>query len=192
MFTGIIKEVGRVLKITRRGSIISLKISSEDIIKDLKIGDSVSINGACLTVVAKNSSSFEVDVTGETLKKTNIKKLRTGDPVNLESALRLGEPIGGHFISGHIDDTGRTSSVRRIGKDREVWISLPGDLMKFVIPGGSIAINGVSLTVAEVRGNRVKIILIPHTLEMTNLKELKPGDEVNVETDIMIKGLKYN
>lgn len=189
MFTGIISEVGKVVKTSRNKDIIKLGVTCDKIYNGLKIGDSVALNGACLSVTGLDGF-VSFDVVANTLDKTNLLSLKTGDIVNLENSLKVGDTLGGHFVSGHIDGTRR---VKFNGNSDNGWaidIDMIKDDRDFVIPRGSIAVDGVSLTVGEVYGGFLRIFLIPLTLENTILKSRKAGDRVNIEFDIIAKYAK--
>lgn len=179
MFTGIIKDLGNLK--SRIGH--TLTISAPHTVKELKTGDSVSVNGGCLTVVSKDSNSFSVDLLTETIKKTNLGRLRTGDPVNIELALKVGDRLGGHIVTGHVDCTGKIIRKYRKGNDTVIEIELPVNVARNLIPKGSIAVNGVSLTVVNIVRNRFGIHLIPYTLKHTNLGLCRIGSLVNIEFD---------
>ena len=187
MFTGIVKEIGKVHRISGLGSIHKLFIEAKDIVGGLKIGDSVSVNGACLTLTGKDKNVLEFDVMGETFGRTNISKLRIGEFVNLESALRAGEALGGHFVTGHIDCVGRIREIRRAGDDYSIEVSFPAEYKKLVVEKGSIALDGISLTIGIVGKGSVTVHVIPHTLKVTTLGSRRSGDEVNIEFDIIVK-----
>jgi riboflavin synthase len=183
MFTGIIKEIGKVEKLA--GGKLSLR--APGIAPGLKPGDSVSVSGVCLTLVTAEGPRLCLDVLDQTLKVTNLGGLRPGDPVNLEPALRAGEEMGGHFVSGHVDGVARLVSLASEGKDRVLTVDLPPSLRKGVVARGSIALEGVSLTVAGIREEGVSVHLIPFTLAHTNLGMKKTGALLNVETDMLGK-----
>jgi riboflavin synthase len=187
MFTGIVKEIGKVHRISGLGSIHKLFIEAKDIVGGLKIGDSVSVNGACLTLTGKDKNVLEFDVMGETFGRTNISKLRIGEFVNLEDALRAGEALGGHFVTGHIDCVGRIREIRRAGDDYSIEVSFPAEYKKLVVEKGSIALDGISLTIGIVGKGSVMVHVIPHTLKVTTLGSRRSGDEVNIEFDIIGK-----
>ena len=201
MFSGIVKEIGIVTGKTKIQEGFRFKVKSNVISKGLKVSDSVSINGVCHTIVKKKVREFEFVSMHETLKKTNLGELNLKDGVNLEGSLRLGDEIGGHFVFGHIDDTGVVTSVKQIKADKsspkesdnwEYWIKLNKKHKSFVIYVGSIAVDGVSLTVADikpVKGNyfEIKVAIIPYTYNNTIFKRYKVGDRVNVEFDFIGK-----
>ena len=187
MFSGIIEEKAEVEKITKTldGSRLTLrsKISS----KDSKIGDSISVNGTCLTVVEKKGNSLTFDVMDETIERTNLRRVSSKDVVNLERSLKFGDKVSGHFVTGHIDCVGKVDRVARHGSDHEIEIEFPKEKTPYVVEKGSVALDGVSLTIAKLNGNYMKICLIPFTMEFTNLGSKKVGDLVNIEFDILGK-----
>ena len=172
MFTGIVRERGRVASVQDGPAGTSLEIDAPATASELGIGDSVSISGACLTATAISNGTFSVTAISETLSRTTLGRLGTGDEVNLETATRAGDPLGGHFVQGHVDAVGRIVSV----EDGRVWVDK-----------GSITVDGVSLTIAALRNDAFEVALIPHTLEVTTLGALEPGDEVNLEVDVLAK-----
>lgn len=187
MFTGIIEKVG-IVRNMKKGSVSSrITVEVDDILKDTKIGDSISTNGVCLTVSDLCSRSFTADVMAETLRKSNLEDLNPGDMVNLERALEVGGRLGGHVVTGHIDGIGKIVNVTR--EDISVWITIiPEDnLIQYIVKKGSIAIDGISLTVASVEEKTFKVSIIPHTAKETTLLNKKIGDEVNLECDILGK-----
>ena len=187
MFTGLIETMGKVRSVRRSGSLARIEIESS--IKGLEVGESIAVNGVCQTVVSFRGAVFGCDVMQETLRSTTLGRLRRGSVVNLERAVKAQDRLGGHIVTGHVDCVGRVLSVVR--RPYSVEIEIPGDLIEFVVPKGSVAVNGVSLTVGpDVEDNRFSVNLIPHTISNTNLSLLKPGDEVNVEVDIIAKYVK--
>ncbi|RMG66624.1 MAG: riboflavin synthase [Calditrichaeota bacterium] len=164
-----------------------LTIAAERVLEDLKVGDSIAVNGVCLTVVKQRGDGFEAEAVGETLEKTNLGDLQEGDPVNLERPLRVGDRLGGHFVQGHVNGTAVFRTWTRRGENFLLEVELPEALSRYVILEGSIALDGISLTVARLNGNRVGINIIPHTASATNLKYRQPGDRVNVEVDLIAK-----
>jgi len=154
---------------------------------ECKIGDSVAINGCCLTVVAVDGATWSFEAGAETLSKTNLGGLKPGDAVNLERPLGVGGELGGHFVQGHVDGVGRVNAILYDGDWVEMWFRIPAELSRFIVPKGSIAIDGVSLTVVDVEADRFSVALIPHTLQVTTLGNRQPGDAVNIETDILAK-----
>ena len=187
MFTGIIEELGTLIAGVEEGSGLRLQFSADKVLSDLKIDDSIAVNGVCQTVIARNSSSFEVISVSETLKKTTLRSLKSGEKVNLERAATLSTRLGGHLVQGHIDGTGMVLEMLNVGGSWECHIELPEEFMKLVSPQGSIAINGVSLTIADIESNRIKIAIIPHTYVMTNFQSLRAGERVNIEIDCIAK-----
>ena len=191
MFTGIITEIGEVKSIVRKGPSARLEIACKKVGKDINLGDSVAVNGVCLSVVDASDSLF-FDVVGNTLSKTVFKRLKAGDAVNLESALKLGDTLSGHMVSGHVDGERVVKNNRKISGDQVLDIGiLPGD-EKYLLARGSVAVDGVSLTVGELSRGFFRIYLIPHTLDNSTLKSKRPGDYVNVEFDMMAKYAERN
>ena len=186
MFTGIVASVGRVTESTPSQAGARLRIDAGRLsLEDVVIGDSIAVNGTCLTVVALDGRHFEVDVSHETMRCTA--GFVTGARVNLEKALRLADRLGGHFVTGHIDGTGRVCRAQPVGENRLVQIEVPEELSKYIARKGSVTVNGVSLTVNEVLGRAFSVNLIPHTLAMTNLAELQPDAVVNIEIDLLAR-----
>ncbi len=194
MFTGIVEETGRVIRIAPSEKSIGLEIESKVCSRAIKRGDSLAVNGCCLTVALARGGPrrklLKFDLLRETWARTNFKALRIGRPVNLERPLRADARLGGHFVTGHVDGTGKIAVWEKRGADWFLEISPPRALLEFLIEKGSIAIDGISLTVAAVTRNRFQVWIIPHTLEVTNLAERKVGDEVNLEADILGKYVK--
>lgn len=187
MFTGIIEELGTLIASNNVGSGLRLQFSADKVLSDLKTDDSISINGVCQTVIAKEASFFEVISVPETLKKTSLSSLKIGEKVNLERAATLSTRLGGHLVQGHIDGVALTKGIQDIGGSWTYEFELPVQFMRYVVPQGSIAINGVSLTIAQIDGNGITIAVIPHTYEMTNFQYLCVGDFVNIELDQIAK-----
>lgn len=187
MFTGLVEEIGVVESVIKSAKSARIKIKAKKVLKGVSLGDSISTNGVCLTVTEFDSNSFAVDVMAETMRKSNLKKLMQGDKVNLERALRVGDRLGGHLVSGHIDGVGSIESFEE--EDNAVWISIsaPQEILKYIVYKGSIAIDGVSLTVAYVDDSMFKVSIIPHTREVTTLLKKNIGDEVNIECDMIGK-----
>ncbi len=186
MFTGLIEELGAVKSLTR-GTVNRLTIGSERVIRDVSVGDSVSVNGVCLTVTSVGAGEMTFDAVPETLSRSTLGGLKPGDRVNLEASLRAGKMIGGHFVQGHVDGQGTVESVRRLAESAEIRFSAPRELLRYVVEKGSIAVEGISLTVASVDESGFTVAVIPHTLEVTTLGLRRPGDHVNLETDIIGK-----
>lgn len=189
MFTGIARAIGKIKNKKQTRSSVIFEIEKKSLV--LKIGDSVSVNGACLTVIKKNNTSFWIDVMPETLKKTNLGQLNAGSSVNLEPALKLKDSLSGHFVTGHVDNVSKVIKKEKTRRGEILTIKFPKKLKPFIAKKGSIAINGVSLTVASVSSNLCTIALIPFTARNTNLGALKKGDYVNIEIDIIARYL-YN
>lgn len=187
MFTGIIEEKGKVLRLEIGGEISRIHIQAKQVLEDTKIGDSIAVNGVCLTVVKRNDSGFTADVMPETLERSSLGVLKPGSSVNLERAMPANGRFGGHIVSGHIDGMGIISEVKRQGN--AVWyrIAAPEQLMRYIVEKGSIAIDGISLTVAKVTERYFSVSIIPHTLGETILGEKKAGDIVNLENDVIGK-----
>lgn len=193
MFTGIIQEVGRVLSLERRGNSARITIGSKLVRSGLSIGDSVAINGVCLTCEALARDRFIAYLLSQTMAVTNLGSLKEGAKVNLEPAVVAGQPLGGHIVYGHIDDVLTVLDLKLRTDKGEAILScnLPREYKAFVLKAGSIALNGVSLTVSEVYEDRFTVSLIPYTLSHTNLGSLKKGDKVNVEFDQLLKSAYY-
>ncbi len=187
MFTGLVEEVGTVVGARRTAAGLELAVAAERVTEELKAGDSVAVDGVCLTVVQQRARGFTVEVVAETLRRTTLGGYRPGRRVNLERALRSDARLGGHLVQGHVDDVGEVKSVTGGGQGRVMELTLPERLRPFVVPKGSIAVDGVSLTVARLRGSSLEVWLVPFTLAHTTLGEKKPGDVVNLEVDIVGK-----
>lgn len=186
MFTGIIEAVGRIKQVEQRDRGVRLTVESDRLdFSDVAIGDSIAANGVCLTVIALAGQGYTVDVSQETLNCT-VGLDGTGE-LNLEKAMRLSDRLGGHLVSGHVDGVGEVVTFEPVGESHLLSIRAPGDLARYIAPKGSITVNGVSLTVNEVRGDTFDINLIPHTIEVTTLKHLKPGSRVNLEVDMLAR-----
>jgi riboflavin synthase len=187
MFTGIIEEIGTVSRVTAVGGGIHISVRAPASARELKVDDSVAINGVCQTVIQKRGTVFTVEAVEETLSKTTLRELGVSSPVNLELAARLSDRLGGHLVQGHVDCVGK---VKGIEKKRSSWlitVDFPKEFSVYVIPVGSIAIDGVSLTVAATEGNRLTVSIIPHTLEKTTLASARAGKHVNLEFDLVGK-----
>lgn len=187
MFTGLVEEIGTIVSIKKGTDSSRLTIAADMILKDIKVGDSIATNGICLTVTDFNNSSFTVDVMTESLRVSSLRTLAYNDPVNLERAMRLGDRLGGHMVSGHIDGTGTIESFKKEDNATVISISASVDLLKYIIYKGSIAIDGVSLTVFYVDDSLFKVSIIPHTSITTILLEKAIGDTVNLECDMIGK-----
>ena len=187
MFTGLVEEIGLIKKIKKSSKSAQITIGAKVVLEDTKIGDSISTNGVCLTVVSYDSSSFTVDVMPETMRRSNLRNLEIGSKVNLERALKLGDRLGGHIVSGHIDGVGIIKSFKE--EDNATWITIEGasEILKYVIEKGSIAIDGTSLTVASVGDKTFSVSIIPLTRDETTLLKKDIGEEVNLECDMVGK-----
>ncbi len=187
MFTGLIEEIGIVQSVRFNGETAAISIAANTITNDLKTGDSVNTNGACLTVVSFSGSGFTVDAVAETMQRTNLSELKSGDKVNLERALQLSDRLGGHMVSGHIDGTGTIALINTVGNAHILSIETAPHILKYIIEKGSIAIDGISLTVMSVNKNSFKVAVIPHTFHETTLVSKKAGDTINLECDMVGK-----
>jgi riboflavin synthase len=185
MFTGIIEEVGAIKSLREGPEQASLLISAAQISGSLALGDSVDVNGACLTVVQHSRENFLCELSLETLRLTTLSRIRLGSPVNLERALTLNSRLGGHLVQGHVDGLGEMVSALPTGNGFEMLFTYPPELERYLVRKGSIAVDGISLTIASLQKNTFTAAVIPHTVERTNLKYLKIGDAVNLETDII-------
>ena len=183
MFTGIIEELGKILNITSN----KILVECVTVIQNTNIGDSIAVNGVCLTVTDITSKTFTADISQETLKITTLKNLKTGDFVNLERAMTANGRFGGHIVSGHIDGIGKIVNIQNKKNFYDLTIELNYQEAKYSVKKGSITINGISLTIADINENIINIAIIPHTYENTNLKTLKNGDLINIEVDIIGK-----
>ncbi len=189
MFTGIIEEVGQVASIHQRNGSRRVTLSSSRLVKELKKGDSISVSGVCLTAVEITSSSFAADLAAETWQRTSFSRIKKGALVNLELPMQANGRFGGHIVQGHVDAIGKLLALDPIPGAHDYWlrIEIPADLTRYVIFKGSLTIEGISLTVAKIEGVQVTAAIIPHTVEATNLKSLKPGDPLNLEVDMIAK-----
>src|SRR5207302_3578300 len=189
MFTGIVEEVGRIAQIEQKGENRRISVEARRTPKELKAGDSVAVSGVCLTALGIRPNSFSADLAPETWIRTSFSRIKEGALVNLELPMRVDGRLGGHLVQGHVDGTGKFLSLDRIPDANDYWlrIEIPPELARYVIFKGSLAIEGISLTVAKIEEARVTLAIIPHTLEMTNLKSLKRGDPVNLEVDMIAK-----
>ena len=191
MFTGIIVATGRISSLAEKGGDLELGVDAAALdLHRIAIGDSVSVQGACLTVTRKQGAGFYADVSRETMAKTTLGALRSGSRVNLEPSLRAGDPLGGHWVSGHVDAVGKLRALVQDARSWRLEFELPASLMRFVAPKGSICVDGVSLTVNKVDGHRFDVNVIPHTLKVTTLGELKIDDGVNIEIDVIARYLE--
>ena len=188
MFTGLVEGLGRVTAVTPDSPGVRLALSPPAEMRGgARIGDSIAINGCCLTIVAIDESGWEFQAGPETLSRTNLGRVRPGSPLNLERARPANGRLGGHFVQGHIDGTGQVEQVLTGGDWVTMWFAVPTELTAQMVSKGSIAVDGVSLTLVDVERERFSLALIPHTLEVTTLGQLKPGDVVNIEIDILAK-----
>jgi len=187
MFTGLVREVGEVAWLRRTDQTVQLLIKAPRTAARARVGDSVAVNGCCLTVTAHREGQVMFVLLSESLERTNFGRLKPGSPVNLERALRVDGRLGGHFVQGHVDCTAEVVDIEEKGPDLRLDIAMPPAFARYVVFKGSVAINGVSLTVSAVKENLFSVWIIPHTLEHTNLGELERGDLVNLEFDILAK-----
>jgi len=189
MFTGIIEEVGQVKHIENASGRCRLTVACSRLVQELKKGDSIAVSGVCLTAVEITSSSFAADLAEETWKRTSFSRIQEHAQINLELPMRANGRFGGHIVQGHVDGTGKFLALEKIkgGDDYRLRIEIPHDLARYVISKGSLCIEGISLTVAQVEGTQVTVAIIPHTAEITNLKSLRPNDPVNLEVDMIAK-----
>jgi riboflavin synthase len=187
MFTGIIEEIGIIKFVQKGGRSSKVTISAMDILNDIKVGDSINTDGVCLTVTSFTKDHFTADIMPESMERSSFRKLNPGNPVNLERAIRLNDRLGGHLVSGHIDDTGTILQIRK--DDNAVWLTISADkqVLRYIVEKGSVAIDGVSLTVAHVDDTTFSVSIIPHTQTVTSLRSKKTGDTVNIECDIIAK-----
>ena len=187
MFTGLIEEIGHIASTHRHGKVTDITISAEKVLGDVKVGDSLAVNGVCLTIAGIGATSITVQAVEETLKRTSIERLKRGSSVNLERALKLGDRLGGHLVQGHIDGKGKILS--RAGEKDTILLSIAPEptLEPYIVEKGSIAVDGVSLTVTYAKKGEFGVSLIPHTLGETTLENLQVGNYVNIETDIIAK-----
>ena len=187
MFTGLIEEVGHILSVSRHGRMIDFTIEARSILDDVKTGDSIAVSGACLTVTAFGDSSFTVQAVEETLRRTTLENKKKGSPVNLECSLCLGDRLGGHLVQGHIDGTGRIVSKKGNPDNVLFGIAPEPGLDRYIAEKGSVAVDGISLTVTYAKKGEFGVSVIPHTLRVTTLDKARVGDTVNIETDIIAK-----
>ena len=187
MFTGIVRERGRVASVDGDGNGIRIRLEAPLTARDVAIGDSVSLNGCCLTVVETADGTLVFDAVPETLARSSLEGLEAGSELNVESALRAGDPLGGHYVQGHVDGVGTVRSVEPEGKGRRIWFDAPPAVLRYCVEKGSVAVDGVSLTVAGLDENGFAVALIPHTLSATTLGTLEPGARVNLEADVLAK-----
>ncbi len=191
MFTGIIKAKGTITSMQRRSGDVRMTVSSGDMPwADYEIGESIAVNGVCLTAVALHEDGFDTDVSNETLSVTALASIGEGSSVNLEPAMAVGERLGGHIVSGHVDCVGKVLSVDEDARSMRLKLELPRDYARYVAKKGSVCIDGVSLTINEVSGNSFEVNIIPHTAEVTTIGEYAPGSVVNIEVDLLARYLE--
>lgn len=188
MFTGIVSCVGRVVRIKPRAEILTFTIEGDrKLVDKLRLGESVAVNGVCLTVMRKEKKFLEVQVVPETLRSTSLGRLRERSRVNLEPSLKAGDPLGGHFLLGHVDGVGKIAAVRRRAESLTLQVKAPKAIIRYLVPKGAIALDGISLTVQEIHHPFFEVAVIPYTLEHTRLKWTRKGDAVNLEVDLLAK-----
>jgi riboflavin synthase len=187
MFTGIVEEVGTIRRLTNITNGARLTVAAHTVTQDAKLGDSIAVNGVCLTVVEKSADTFAADLSAETLKRTSLRQAVVGTRVNLERALLPTTRLGGHIMQGHVDGTGQFIHAQAIGEGWTVRIGFPAELARYLVEKGSIAVDGISLTIAALGESWFEIAVIPHTWQMTNLSSLTSGAAVNLEVDIIAK-----
>ncbi len=187
MFTGIIKEIGKVSRIDKKGGMVSITVNSNEVVKGLNIGDSVAVSGVCLTALKTAGSAITFDVMEETVRRSTLAHIKEGDTVNLEGSMRADGVFGGHFVQGHIDCVGIVRHIDKSGDNFSIDIGVPDGFSGLYVDKGSVAIDGISLTIGECKDDGFNVYLIPHTLETTTLEALKPRDKVNIEFDIIGK-----
>lgn len=187
MFTGIVEEVGRIADVQPGISGFTLSVACNQVQRGARQGDSICVNGACLTVTRLTAGGFFADVSPETARVTTLGRIRRGDAVNLERALAMGDRLGGHMVSGHVDGMGIVRSVRRAGESTEIWYDAPPEVLRYTVSKGSVAVEGVSLTVNALDPTGFSVMLIPHTGAATTLLQKPPGDSVNLEADLIGK-----
>ena len=187
MFTGLVEETGKILNITSIGGGKRISFSASKVLEDSKIDDSICVNGVCLTVVGIDSSSFTAEAVGETLVKSTLSNAKSGDIVNLERSVRLMDRLGGHLVQGHVTGTGTITNITNYGENYYLEVELPVGSEKYVIDEGSVAVDGISLTVAKVNGRKITLSVIPHTWKVTSLNGKSTGAKVNIEVDVIAK-----
>jgi riboflavin synthase len=187
VFTGIVRELGHVVSAERNGGGVRLRVEAAETASGARLGDSIAVAGCCLTVTAVDDGALEFDAVPETIARSNLGRLAPGSEVNLEPALRAGEPLGGHFVQGHVDGAGRVLALSPEGDGARLRLGLEPELLRYCIEKGSLTVDGVALTIAALRDDGVEVALVPFTLEHTTLSSLQPGSEVNVEVDLLAK-----
>ncbi|AWB64974.1 riboflavin synthase [Saccharobesus litoralis] len=191
MFTGIIEAVGHIMALSpvQNGYQVKVAVNGLDM-QDVRLGDSIAVNGTCLTVTQFDAQSFQADVSSETVKRTKFSSLSIGSKVNLEKACTPNTRLGGHIVSGHVDGVANLKQIQDNGNATEYWLEAPADLAKYIAVKGSITVDGISLTVNEVSGNRFRLTIIPHTAEQTTIVKWQVGDKVNIEVDVIARYLE--
>lgn len=187
MFTGIIEEIGKVSEVNPIPGGKTIKISAIKILNDISVNDSVSVNGVCLTAIEVDEQGFKVDAVGVTLEKTTFSELQISSPVNLERSLKLSDRLGGHFVLGHVNATGIIKEIIKLGDNYLIRVKVPDNMKRYLIDEGSITIDGISLTIAELKDSTIGISIIPHTWNNTTLQFKNANDRVNIETDVLAK-----
>jgi len=187
VFTGIVRELGSVVTTEEVGGGRALVVSAPETAARTHVGDSVAVDGCCLTATTVEAATLSFHAVPETIARTTLGSLRPGDSVNLEPALRVGEELGGHYVQGHVDAVGRVQSVEAEGEGLRVFVEAPDDVLRYCVEKGSVTVDGVSLTVAELAEGSFAVALVPHTLEATTLSDLRPGLNVNLEADVLAK-----
>lgn len=190
MFTGIIEEIGTVISVTTHAIGKTVTVQAKIFSEDVKIGDSIAVNGLCLTVSKITGDKAEFDVSKESLSRSSLGSLKNSDTVNLERALQVGSRFGGHIVQGHVDGTAKVDSVKKTGQFSEIRFSTPPEMLDGMVEKGSVAVNGISLTIAALDNKSFTVSVIPVTLKDTTLGKAKPGDIVNIETDVVVKSIK--
>jgi riboflavin synthase len=190
MFTGIVTHLGRVSSARNRGGLLELEIAAPEVAKELREGDSVAVDGVCLTAVGTSRRRFRAQAMGETLARSALADLGKGSPVNLELPARLSDRLGGHLVQGHVDGTARVSRIEDEEGARRIWLTAPDDVLRYLVHKGSVALAGVSLTVVEVGRTSFQVAIVPHTLQGTTIGTLEVGSKVNVEVDVLAKYLE--
>lgn len=187
MFTGLIEEIGKIVRINPIAGGKKFRVLASKIMDDIKVDDSIAINGVCLTATCVEPDGFWADAVGETLNKTTLAEMHEGAAVNVERAMKLSDRLGGHIVQGHVNGIANVTQIKKLGENYFLEINIPAELQKYTIAEGSISIDGISLTIAKLNSTRVGLSVIPHTWAATNLKDRKVGDRVNIETDVLAK-----
>jgi len=187
VFTGIVRETGEIIDKKESPDGVTFRFRVGELYRDLDIGHSISVNGVCLTVVKMDQGWIEVDASPETLRRSNLGETAIGDPINLEPPLKLNDVLGGHLVQGHVDAAGKVLSIVEEGNSFIFRISLPAEVSRYCVMKGSITLDGTSLTISALEDDFMEVTIIPHTMEKTNMSELKPGDKVNLEVDVISK-----